>query len=104
MIGRMTGSADMKSMVTAIAREKEKQLLLQLGDLVTKGLLVMEEGETVLVQDPCSPDLQLRSTVRLVLKDKDYIAALEQKVEQLEKRLEDVASAVAPVLNRVGGR
>jgi len=71
-------------------KQKEAILLEQLNDLVTKGLLVIEETKPVLVQDSDTPKIILRQAVRLALKDKEYIQKLETENAELKAKLEAI--------------
>lgn len=76
--------------------QKSKNAILenQLSDLVSRGLLVIEEKAPVMIQDPNSPGVRIEQAVRLVLKDMEYIKELEAKVAHYEKILAVVKEKV----------
>lgn len=74
----------------------ETLVLSQLGELVTRGLLVIEKTQPVLTQEPgpgCN--LKVSQAVRLVLKDREYIEKLEGENADLKYRLLGMKQAVA---------
>lgn len=75
------------------SKQKESVLLEQLGDLVKKRLLVIEETEPMLVKTSISEDSQdfkfeMVQSFRLVLKDQEYVEQLEDKIQGLEQQVE----------------
>ena len=85
-------------------KQKDTLFLAQLGDLVTKGLLVIEETAPVIVQTPYDhtsspghPEFRLEQSVRFVLKDQEYIKKLEKRVEQLEAVIKDLNTVMEAV-------
>lgn len=83
-----------KEAMTDLLRQQETILLEQLGDLVKRGLLVIESTQPVIVQSQSVHKLELRQAVRLVLKDKEFIQELERENAELKRRLATINSAV----------
>lgn len=73
-----------------LVKQKEELLLQQLNWLVSRGLLIIEEGPMSLVTTPGSYDIQLKQTVELVVKDKEYIEKLEKENNTLKLRLLEI--------------
>lgn len=71
--------------------EKKQALILeQLGDLVSKGLLVIQEVQPVLVKDDSSNKITLQGAIRLTLRDKEYIEKLEKENKALKAKFEQL--------------
>ena len=78
-----------------IARQTEKLILQQLGDLVKAGLLVMKTGPMRLCTDPAFPtSIRLFQDVSFELKDQEYINALKAENEDLRKRLNTIREMI----------
>jgi hypothetical protein len=76
------------SVIQEISKQKDAILMTSLKELVDKGLLVVEQTEGVLVTSPADPyKFEFRQSVRLVLRDKEYIKELESKVKHLEEKI-----------------
>ena len=79
-------------------RQEERILLDQLGDLLSRGLLVIESTSPVLIQTD-RPDggynLKLERSVRLTLKDMEYIKKIEDENQELKARLKHIEAAMA---------
>lgn len=83
---------DMK-MLTEVMKDLNQQtedmILEQLGMLVSRGLLVIEKGPMTIVEayrpafGPDPMKLEMRQSVRIVLKDQEYIKKLEDENEEL---------------------
>jgi len=61
--------------------------LQQLGDLVKRGLLVVEETQPVLIQSDYPGHFTLQKAVRLKLRHQEYIEHLEVQNEQLRNEI-----------------
>ena len=92
----ITNMTTMQSAVQEISRAKERLLLEQLGELVSRGLLVVEYGETTLVAE-ADGSFRLLDTVKLLPKEKEYIEKLEAKVKELGERLSAIQTALEPI-------
>jgi len=68
-----------------VARQTEDSIVGQLSDLVKRDLLVLELGELQLVTDPYTLDIQVRQTVKLHLKNREYIEGLEKQNAELKE-------------------
>lgn len=72
-----------------ISQHTERVILEQLNELLKRGLLVLERGpmQLSMSKDPVTYEdrLQISQTVKLKLKDQEYIEALEKRVEQLQQ-------------------
>jgi hypothetical protein len=66
-----------------IARNTEAAILGQLNDLISRGLLIVEHTQPILVHDPDSTKISVRTAVNLRLKDREYIESLERQLVEL---------------------
>lgn len=77
----------LKQLNTELLFQKEQILMEQLNELISRDLLVVEETEPVLVREFNSNKVSLKQSVRLTLKDKEYIIKLEDENKQLKETL-----------------
>lgn len=77
-----------KEIIKESMRQKEIEILSQLNDFISRDLIVVEEGPTTMVRDPLSSKIEIRTSVRLVLKDKEYIEELERENKELKELIE----------------
>lgn len=85
--------------ITKQISEKQNDLLMeQLNDLVSRGLLIIEHTQPVLVRSISEDKIELRQAIKLTLKDKEYIIKLEEENEQMKNQLEALVKAVTGVL------
>lgn len=91
-LGTAFNSASEISKKTA---EKTEQIILsQLGDLVKRGLIVIESTQPVLIHNPDSHLFHIKQSVRLVPKEKEYIERLEKECAVLRERLALIKKAI----------
>lgn len=88
------------------AEQKEKIILEQLNELISRGLLVVYETQPMLVQtlrDPLSPEprVEIVSAIKLVLKDQEYIEKLEAENKDLKEKLNSIAAASHHLLTTI---
>lgn len=81
------------SVTKDLIAQKENILLEQLNDLISRGLLVIEETQPTLVRDYLTDKIILQQSVKLTLKDKEYILKLEEENKQLKEKLESIEKA-----------
>ena len=97
-----------KQVINEVSKQQEAIILEQLGDLVTKGLLVIESGPDVITMEPDNywlyynnpgenpkVTLKLSKAIRLVLKDKEYIEKLELENKDLKQKLNNIKQSIA---------
>lgn len=82
-----------------LLRQKENLLMEQLNDFISRGLIEIQETQPVIVKEVnlLEPDgfkLTLRQSVRLVLKDKEYIKKLEEENKDLKEKLDIINEAL----------
>jgi hypothetical protein len=92
------GTEQMSKLIYDVAKQKENLILESLGDLITRGLLVIEETQPVLTGG-WSPnedkyEVKLEQKIRIVLKDKEYIEKLEKENADYKERLETMRIAL----------
>jgi hypothetical protein len=68
-------------------KRKEKTVIEQLNEFISRGLIVVEESSPILVRQSDSSAVVLCNTVELKLKDQEYIHQLEEKVHRYERIL-----------------
>lgn len=75
---------DINEITKALSLQKDNIILNQLSDLVSRGLLVVEETQPVLVKEDHSDNIILKQQVRLTLKNIEYIEKLEKENSELK--------------------
>jgi hypothetical protein len=88
------------------ARQTEQIILQQLNELVSRGLIVIEETQPMLSMvlmcaEQDAYELRITRGVRLLLKDQEYIEKLEKQVEDLTNRLLEVNAHMDEVNERL---
>ena len=81
----MDFSPHIKTLMHDAAQQKEKILVNQINELVSRGLLVIEQGEMQFVRLEHEEKIEMRQNCRIVLKDQEYIEKLEAQVDRLKK-------------------
>jgi hypothetical protein len=79
-----------KETLKSLYKQKDSLILESLNELVSRGLLEVQETEPVLVQDCVTDTIRLSQKVKLVLKDQEYIEKLEKRNKELEDALEQI--------------
>lgn len=82
-----TSIIELNTIINDIMQQEENLILTQLDDLIKRGILVVERGPATLVEDLISASIQLRQTITLTVKDKEYIEKLEQENHELKNQL-----------------
>lgn len=87
--------------IADVAKQQENLLLEQLNDLVSRGLLVVESGPISLIEEADQmfrPNetrrVRLVQTIKLRLKDREYIEQLEKENQEMRLLLDRVRSGV----------
>lgn len=70
-----------------MSQKTEESILEQLNDFVSRGLIEIQLTQPILVRSSDSSKLEIRQGCVLVLKDKEYILDLEDKVKKYEELL-----------------
>lgn len=81
--------------VMSLLRQKEEIIMKEFNELVSKGLLVVEQTEMKLFQHPMKNEIKMEQGVRLVLKDQEYIEKLEEENKELKEKLEKINEALS---------
>lgn len=91
-------------LMTDLLKQKESIVLEQLNELISRGILVVEETQPVLVRDayPFTSSgepsrVRLQQSVRLTFKGHEYVERLEKENADLRRRLEVIELAVKRV-------
>lgn len=80
--------------VLEIAKQKEALLLKQLNWLISRGLLVIEEGPMQVLRRVDSDTIELQQEIELKVKDAEYIEKLELENADLRKKVEAIEAAI----------
>lgn len=81
-------------LVREVAEKKDAMIREQLSELISRGLIIVEETEPTIVthMDPVKgPQIEFRQACKLVLRDKEYIVKLENENNDLKLKLEKMA-------------
>ena len=78
-------------------RQKELSIFRQLKELISRGLLVVNEGDVVLTRNMESSAIEYSQTIELVLKDQEYIEKLEKELVEANRKLEAIKTALSPL-------
>lgn len=70
-----------------VAKATEQSILQQLNDFISRGLIEVQQTVPQFVRSFDSDVVEIRQSVTLVLKDKEYIEMLEAKVKKYEEIL-----------------
>jgi hypothetical protein len=81
-----------EKILNEVAKATENEMLSQLNELVSRGLIVWEQGPQVLTRDKLTDNLSISFSGRLVLKDQEYIETLEKKVSELLRVIETLGT------------
>lgn len=88
----------LSEVIENVAKQKEALILESLGDLITRGLLVVEKTEPVLVggwkENEDKYEVKLEQKIRIVLKDKEYIEKLEKENADYKDLIETINIAL----------
>jgi len=86
--------------LTKATKHQEAIILEQLNELVSRGLLVIEQGPQTLVTSRSSQGdyvLDIKQSCRLLLKDQEYLEALEKENKELKEKLATIKGAIKNV-------
>lgn len=73
------------ALVRDMMQQKENLILEQLNDLISRKLLIIENGSFSLVRESNSNKITYKQTIKLTLKDKEYIEQLEKENKELKE-------------------
>ena len=69
------------------AKQTESMILKQLNDFISRGLIEVQQTAPQFVMSYDSDVVEIRQSVNLVLKDKEYIEKLEAKVKKVRRNI-----------------
>jgi hypothetical protein len=72
-----------------VAKQTELSILQQLSDFVSRGLIIVEHGPMVLTHSVNNSGIEIKQTIELKLKDKEYIERLEKENERYRQILKE---------------
>lgn len=75
-------------------RQTENLVLEHLNDLVSRDLIRIEYGPKSFVHDFDSGKVIIQQTVKLTLKDKEYIEKLEKVNKELKEALDKITNVI----------
>lgn len=84
----------LESVTKELFKQKDDLILTSLNDLISRDLLVIEEGPMTLTRDEASNKVVLSQQVRLVLKDKEYIENLETENNKMRNELKEIKDLI----------
>lgn len=94
----LDGSTDLRTKLFHQAEKQTEELVLQqLGDLVKRGLLVIEQTEPVLTEHQLPGgdwEFTMEKAVRLNLRDREVIETLEAENKRLREQLRTIDDAL----------
>jgi len=97
----MFKSGHLQGIINDISKQREFLFLEQLEELTKRNVLVVEESHPVLLKicDPASgkEKIELKQTIKLKLKDQEYIESLEKENAELRGRLDKIKTAIQDV-------
>ncbi len=71
-----------------IAKKREDEIVNQLNEHISRGLIEIEHTPQHFVSDPFVPGkIEIRTGVRLKLKEQQYIESLEKKIEAIKQHM-----------------
>lgn len=83
-----------------VAKETESLILAQLNEHISRGLIVIEQTQPQLVSHADNPNkIEIRMSVRLKLKEQEYIESLEKNLKVAVEALEHYQSAHYTIQN-----
>lgn len=77
-----------------VLRQKDSYILESLNELISRGLLEVHETQPVLVRESDSMKITLKQSVKLVLKDQEYIEKLEKENQELKEKLKNIKQSI----------
>lgn len=86
-----------RSILKKSMRQKELYIFRQLKELINRGLLVVNEGETVLTRNLENSAIEYSQTIELVLKDQEYIERLEKELAEANRKLAAINDVLQPL-------
>lgn len=88
-------SFEMRVIMDDLYRQQEAIINDQLGDLIKKGILIVEMTNPVLVKNPFDQyKVELRQGLRVTIKEKEYIQKIEKENLDLREKLNKVQELV----------
>lgn len=73
---------------------QENALTADLNRLVKEGLLTIEQSVPVIVREPMSTTIRVMGSVRLVLREQEYIERLERENKELRDIIDGVKTSL----------
>lgn len=74
-----------------VSKKTESEILRQLNEHISRGLIVIEQTQPQFVSTPEDPNkIEIRTSVRLKLKDQEYIEKLECDNKNLKDALDGI--------------
>lgn len=78
-----------------LCSQQQNILLVQLNDLVSRDLLVIEQTQPILIQD-IEGKIRIEQSIKLSLKEMDYIKKLEDELGEAKKKIEYYEGILQP--------
>ncbi len=86
-----------KQVAAEVAKNTENQILEQLNEFISRGLILVEAGPLSLMEsmEPGFTKIRVNRTVKLILKDQAYIESLEKENKFLRDKLQAMKNAIS---------
>lgn len=103
MLFNSDGTAIVKDVIQQLNKNVDSQILNQLNEFISRGLIVVEKTEPVLTVDenPYFPMdghpqyiVNVQQGVRLKLKDQEYIEKLEKENQELRDKIGELEGTI----------
>lgn len=83
----------LSKIIEDIGLQKEALIMKELNELISRGLLVLEETEMKLVRDQDSNAIKLSQGIVIKLKDQEYIEQLEKENSMMKEKLDKLKAS-----------
>ena len=85
-----------------VAKETESLILAQLNEHISRGLIVVEQTQPQFISHADNPNkVEIRTSVRLKLKEQEYVEKLEKNIKVAVEALEQSYRAMSDCAPRV---
>lgn len=90
----MFNQSYMQETLKDLLSQKESILLAQIGQLITDGVLVVQEGEPYFFRDSTSDKILYKQSIKILSKESEVIDALKAENAKLKDQLELIKRAL----------
>ena len=90
----MIYTSSLISLSEKVAAETEKEIISQLNDFISRNLIEIQTGPLTFVQSMQTSTVEVRRSVKLVLKDKEYVEKLEKENSELKDLIAKIKATI----------